>query len=185
MPTPAKTSLPELIDIGRTLVDEGGADALTVSAVAQGAGVKAPSLYKHFTDRAALLKAVEISILKDLEATLRAETKGRTPRVRLRSMADSYRRFAKTQPQRYALLYGHDALADPIIVEACRVAAQPLLEELRAAGIAETRMLPLARTITAFLHGFVSMEIAHAFRLGGDLEADFAASVETILQGVG
>ena len=184
MPTPAKTSLPELVDIARHLVDASGVEGLTVSAVAQSAGVKAPSLYKHFADRAALLRAVEISILADLEAMLRAETEGGTPGARLRSMASCYRRFAKAQPQRYALLYRRDALDDPAIAEACVFAAQPMFEELRAAGVKEERVLPLARTITAFLHGFVSMEIARAFRFGGDLDADFLASVETILREV-
>lgn len=182
MPTPAKTSLPALVAIARDLVDDGGAEALTVSAVAQRAGVKAPSLYKHFADRAALLRAVEISILHDLEAVLRADMKGRTSYARLRSMAESYRRFAATQPQRYAMLYRRDALDDPAIAEACRFAAEPMFEEMRAAGLSEDRVLPLARTLTAFMHGFVSMEIAHAFRLGGNLETAFASSIETILK---
>ena len=77
MPTPAKTSRPELVAIARRLVEASGPDALTVSAVAQSAGVKAPSLYKHFVDRTALLKACEIEILHELEATLRRETRQR------------------------------------------------------------------------------------------------------------
>ncbi|HEY9012552.1 MAG TPA: TetR/AcrR family transcriptional regulator [Devosia sp.] len=185
MPTPAKTSLAELVGIGRNLVDTNGADALTVSAVAQSAGVKAPSLYKHFADRSALLKAVEISVLRDLEGVLRAETRGKRPKARLRSMADAYRRFAKTQPRRYGLLYGRHAFEDPEIAEACRFAAQPLFEELARAAVPPERILPLSRTLAAFLHGFVSMEIVNAFHLGGDLDADFAQSIETILRELG
>lgn len=185
MPTPAKTSLAELVGIGRGLVDANGADALTVSAVAQGAGVKAPSLYKHFSDRSALLKAVEISVLHDLERVLRTETLGKTPKDRLKSMTHAYRRFARTQPRRYELLYGRHAFDDPDIAEACRFVAQPLFEELAKAGVPQERILPLSRTLTGFLHGFVSMEIVNAFHLGGDLDADFAQSIETILREVG
>jgi len=42
-------------------------------------------------------------------------------------------------------------------------------------------MLPLARTLTAFLHGFISMELANAFRLGGNIEAAFRDGLDTIL----
>lgn len=184
MPTPAKTSRPELVAIARRLVDACGPEALTVSAVAQSAGVKAPSLYKHFADRAALLKAVEIEILHDLEAVLRRETEGDTPKARLRSMAQAYRRFGKAAPNRYRVIYSGNAFTDPDIREACLFSAQPLFEELRAAGIAEDRVLPVSRTMVPFLHGFVLMEIGNAFNLGGDVDEAFDMALATILAGV-
>jgi AcrR family transcriptional regulator len=182
LPTPAKTSRLELVSIARGMIETSGAEALTVSAVAQSAGVKGPSLYKHFADRAALLKAVEINVLHELEAVLRAGTKGRTPRARLKSMAATYRRFAGERPHSYEVIYSRNAFDDPEIAAACLFAAKPLLEELRDAGIADERILPLARTLTAFLHGFVSMEIVNAFRLGGDINAAFDEGLETILR---
>ena len=182
MPTPAKTSRPELVAIARRLVAASGPEALTVSAVAQSAGVKAPSLYKHFADRAALMKAVEIEILLELEATLRRETEGETPKARIASMAHAYRRFGKAAPNRYRVIYSGNAFIDPDIRAACLFSAQPLFEELRAAGIAEDRVLPVSRTMVPFLHGFVLMEIGSAFNLGGDIEEAFESGLETILR---
>ncbi|MDB5540062.1 MAG: TetR/AcrR family transcriptional regulator [Devosia sp.] len=184
MPTPAKTSLAELATIARTLVEASGPEALTMGALAQGAGVKAPSLYKHFADRAAILKAVEIEILNELEAHLRRETRGDTPKARLAAMAAAYRRFGLAAPNRYKAIYSGNAFNDPEIRAACLFSAQPLFEELKAAGIAEPRILPLSRTLVAFLHGFVLMEIGNAFQLGGDIEEAFEASLETILREV-
>jgi len=181
LPTPPKTSRAELVAIALRLVEAEGTKALTVSAVAQQAGVKAPSLYKHFADRQALLKAVELDVLDGLERVLRNQTKGKTPRQRLLSLAAVYRRFANAHPHRYEAIYSRDAFNDPELAAASRRAAEPLFEELSAAGIAPERILPMARTLTAFLHGFVSMEIVNAFRLGGDLDKDFAESLDTIL----
>ncbi len=181
MPTPAKTSRSELIAIARRLVDTCGADAVTVSAVASAAGVKAPSIYKHFVDRAALLKAVELEVLHDLETTLRREIKGRTARARLGSMAETYRAFALAAPRRYAMIYGEHALEDPEIAAACLSAAGPLFDELRAAGVPEGDVLPISRTITAWLHGFCTMEIARAFRLGGSIDDAFETGLSLIL----
>ena len=184
MPTPAKTSPKELVSIARRLVVTTGADALTVSAVAERAGVKAPSLYKHFADRLALLKAVEIEVLGELEGALRAGTKGRTPRQRITAMAHTYRAFATEQPLRYGVIYSRNAAGDPAIADACLQAAKPLFEELEKAGLAPERILPVSRTLTAFMHGFVSMEIVNAFRLGGDIDEAFEAGLATILREV-
>ena len=181
MPTPAKTSREALIGIALGLVETGGADALTLAAVAQAAGVKAPSLYKHFADREALLAAVEIAVLHDLEAMLRRETTGRTPKTRLRSMATAYRRFGLEMPHRYGMIYRKNAGEDPELAAACLFAAQPLFEELQKAGVSDAIVLSTSRTLVAFLHGFVSMEIAQAFRLGGDLDEAFEHSLTTIL----
>ena len=52
----------------------------------------------------------------------------------------------------------------------------------RLAG--ERDALANARTIVAWAHGFVSMELAGAFRLGGDLDAAYAAGIEVILAGI-
>ena len=41
-----------------------------------------------------------------------------------------------------------------------------------------------ARTLVAWAHGFVSMELAGAFRLGGDLDKAYAFGVDAILAGV-
>jgi AcrR family transcriptional regulator len=182
MPTPAKTSPPQLARIARVLVESSGPDALTMGAVAQSAGIKPPSLYKHFADRAAILKVVEIEILHDLEAYLRRETRGPSAKARLIAMATAYRRFGRTAPNRYKAIYSGNAFNDPEIRAACLFSAQPLFEELKAAGIAEARILPLSRTLVAFLHGFVLMEIGNAFNLGGSIDEAFDSSLETILR---
>jgi AcrR family transcriptional regulator len=181
LPTPAKTSPTRLATIARTLIEASGPDALTMGAVAQSAGIKPPSLYKHFADRAAILKAVEIEILYELEGHLRRETHGATPKARLVAMATAYRRFGLAAPNRYKAIYSGNAFNDPETRAACLFSAQPLFEELKAAGIAEPRILPLSRTLVAFLHGFVLMEIGNAFQLGGSIEEAFDASLETIL----
>ncbi|MGV3489767.1 MAG: TetR-like C-terminal domain-containing protein [Devosia sp.] len=165
-------------------VEASGPDALTVGAVAAAAGIKAPSLYKHFADRAALLKAVEIDVLHELEAYLRREIHGATPKARLRALAEAYRRFAKDAPNRYRVIYSGNAFIDAEIRAACVFSAQPLFEQLRAAGIAEDRVLPVSRTMVPFLHGFVLMEIGSAFNLGGDVDEAFALGIETVLAGV-
>jgi hypothetical protein len=46
------------------------------------------------------------------------------------------------------------------------------------------RALETARLLTAFVHGFASMELAGAFRLGGDVDAAYRFGIDTIIAGV-
>lgn len=184
MPTPAKTSREALQTIARRLVEASGPDALTVGAVALAAGIKPPSLYKHFADRAALLKAVEIDVLHELEAYIRREMIGSRPKERLKAMARAYRAFGIKSPHRYKVIYSGNAFIDPEIRAACLFSAQPMFEELQAAGLPEDRVLSVSRTIVPFLHGFVLMEIGSAFNLGGDVDEAFETGLETILGGL-
>ena len=172
----------ELVGIARGLVETAGPDALTLGALASKAGIKPPSLYKHFADRAAVLKAVEIEVLYELERWLRQETRGATPKARLIAMAKAYRAWGKAKQNRYRTIYSGNAFNDPQIRAACLHSALPLFEELAAAGIAETRRLPLSRTLVAFMHGFTLMEIGNAFNLGGSVDEAFDSSLETILR---
>ncbi len=184
MPTPAKTSAAELLSIARGLVEETGPDALTLGALAGKAGIKAPSLYKHYADRSAVLKAVEISLLHELEAALRTAATGDTPKARMKAMAHAYRAWGKAKPNRYRVIYSGNAFLDPEIRAACLFAAQPLFEELRAAGVPEDRILVESRTIAPYLHGFVLMEIGSAFNLGGDVDAAFENALDTMLRDI-
>ena len=48
----------------------------------------------------------------------------------------------------------------------------------------EAGALAAARTVAAWAHGFVSMELAGAFRLGGDVDDAYDTGIEVILAGV-
>lgn len=50
--------------------------------------------------------------------------------------------------------------------------------------VGERDELEGARTMVAWAHGFMTMELAGAFRLGGDLETAYAFGIESILNGV-
>jgi hypothetical protein len=50
--------------------------------------------------------------------------------------------------------------------------------------VGEREALEAARTVVAWAHGFVSMELAGAFRLGGDLEVAYAYGIDSILAGI-
>lgn len=162
VPAPEKTSLGPIVAAGRDLLEAEGPGGLTMQSVARRVGVRAPSLYKHVRDRAALLSAVAAAVVGDLVGRLEA-TDGS-----IEQLAHSYRRFAHEQPQGFRLLFS--TYASPGALDR---AAAPVLRAAREL-VGEQESLEAARLVTAWLTGFIEMELAGAFRLGGDLDHAFA-----------
>ncbi len=161
MPTPERTSLAAIVDAGRTVLEAGGPAALTMQAVAQRVGVRAPSLYKRVRDRDSLLQLVAEATVEDLGGRLTASDGSLT------ALARTYRSFAHERPEGFRLMYAVPGNAD-----ALQRASEPVL---RAAGraVGPEHALDAARLLTAWATGFVSMELAGAFRLGGDVDQAF------------
>jgi AcrR family transcriptional regulator len=179
MPTPARTSLQEIVAAGRALVEADGVQALTMQRVAAAVGVRAPSLYKRVTDRTTLVRLIVEDVLRELTERLdRAATTG-DPRRDLAALALAFRSFAHERPRAYALLFAGGEDADGSESELLARASAAVLRTAEALTGPE-HALEAARTVTAWAHGFVSMELAGAFRLGGDVDAAFAYGVDRL-----
>ena len=182
-PTPARTSSDAILVAARAVLERDGLDGLTMQAVAQRVGVRAPSLYKHVADRAALIQAVAEAVVADLEAVLAVRRPSPDPSEDLRAVARRYRSFVRTHPAGYGLLFADlpfGAAPNPGRVAAL---AQPIVDAM-ARIVGEEEALPAARTFVAWAHGFTSMERAGAFRRGGDVDAAYAVGIDVILSGI-
>lgn len=167
MPTPERTTLPAIVDAARALLERGGPAQVTMQAVADRVGVRAPSLYKRVRDRDEVLRLVAEAAASDLSARF-AETDGS-----LAALAATYRAFAHDGPESFRLLLASDAAA------ALAEVADPIVRAT-AELVGEERALDAARLVTAWATGFLTMELAGAFRLGGDLDEAFAYGLDVI-----
>src|SRR3954468_23160534 len=183
MPSPPKTSDSAIIAAARKLVRAHGRDGFSMGDVAAAVGIRAPSLYGRFADRSALVTAVELSLWRELGEALARAPRRAEPVAALSELARAYRAFAKANPREYALLF--DARAEHS-AQATKARAASMAPALPAfvALVGEPAALAAARVLTPFLHGFVTMELAGAFRLGGGIDAAFEHGVATILEGL-
>ncbi|MCF3960579.1 TetR/AcrR family transcriptional regulator [Streptomyces fuscigenes] len=169
MPTPERTSLEAIVEAARDILETQGIAQLTMQAVGSRVGVRAPSLYKRVRNRDTLLRLVTEATLRDLEEHLGAVPVSADPGERLGHLLRAMRAFAHSRPAAYHLIFSNTPA--PTRPEPALLAhsAAPLLET--AAELAgPDQALEAARTVTAWAHGFISMELAHAFNLGGDVE---------------
>lgn len=97
----------EIVAAATVLLQEGSAASVTLRAVARGAGITAPAIYRHFPDVDAILRAVVDAAFDDLEQQLRAAGEGREDPVdRLHAVCRGYLAFADQHPERYRLMLG-------------------------------------------------------------------------------
>jgi AcrR family transcriptional regulator len=178
-PARARTTQTDIVAAGRELLEAGGLDAVTMQAIADRVGIRAPSLYKRFANRGELIAAIGADILEDLSGEL-APHGTVEPQAGLREAAAAFRRFALAHPRSYELIFMSLPPGSQPPAELNAAAAAPLVELAgRLAG--PERALEAARLITAFAHGFVSMELSGAFRLGGDVDAAYRYGVDVVV----
>lgn len=178
MPAPAQTSTEAIVAAGRRLLEERGADALTMRDVADAVGVRAPSLYKRVRDRSDLVRLILEDVADELAAALDAAAASGDPAADLRAMTAAYRRFARANPVTYALMYAPQTVPGET-ERSVRSSATLLRVVEELAG--PRHALPAARMIVAWANGFITMELAGAFRLGGDLEEAWAFGLDRVL----
>lgn len=172
MPTPERTSLPEIVEAGCELLEEHGLAGLTMQSVAARVGVRAPSLYKRVRDRDALIAAVAEATVAHLTRRLEASDRS------LESLARAYRAFAHERPEGFRLMFAASASQD-----ALDRGAETILRSA-AALAGEQHALEAARLVTAWATGFIHMELAGAFRLGGDIDDAFEFGLAALRRGL-
>jgi AcrR family transcriptional regulator len=172
MPTPDRTSLEEIIAAARAIVEADGLARLTMQAVADRVGVRAPSLYKRVRNRDELVRLVAEATVEDLAARLGAIDTGGDARAYLGDLVREFRAFAHARPAGYRLIFGWGPETDKPAPESYARASAPLLRV--AADLAgPDQALEAARTVTAWANGFIGMELAGAFNLGGNVDDAF------------
>ena len=158
-------------DLRRALLDEAlrtiqhdGVEALTLRTIGLALGVSRTALYRHFTDKRALLSVVATEgfrMLKErlLEAWSPGGVRG------FNAMGVAYIRFAMANPSHYRVMFGgfvDNAARDAELTREATAAFQALVDSLVAlqkdGSVRKDDPLQLAQFIWATVHG-ISMLI--------------------------
>jgi AcrR family transcriptional regulator len=109
-----------------------GVDGLTLRAVGSSLGVSRTALYRHFTDKAALLAAVAAEGFRMLRVDLEeAWTRGGRGREGFDAMGVAYVRFAVAHPSHYRVMFGAEIQAkNPELAEEGARAFQVLVDSI-------------------------------------------------------
>jgi AcrR family transcriptional regulator len=183
MPTPDRTSIAEIVSAAQELLEAEGLPGLTMAGVATRVGVRAPSLYKRLAGRDELVGLVADATVNDLADRLEAlaADERRDPGETVIALARGFRAFAGARPAGYQLIFALGPDAARPRTESLTRATEVLL---RVAGrlVGPDDALEAARLLTAWAHGFVSMELSGAFRMGGNVDRAFDFGVARLVE---
>lgn len=161
MPYPSKTDRDTILATAMDLVVRDGIDKLAIRGVAAALDLTPNALYRYFPSLAALEGALaDESRLRLLDALQKSAVK-KPPKEAIRSIARAYVRFAREQPQVFALT---------LMPSAAETESEP--SHLRSwhfvlgqvVRIYDDRRAPEAAVaLWAFLHGMTVLETAGVF----------------------
>jgi AcrR family transcriptional regulator len=135
-----------IIRAGLNLVDEHGAEALSVNGVAAALGVKGPSLYNYIAGRDDLIEGIRDLIVAEMRLDFDISSWTAT----LEAWACSYRAAFTAHPRALPLLAAR-SVQSPAALRAYAAA----FDRLRGAGWPEDRLLPLVWAVEYFVIGSV------------------------------
>ncbi|MEV7780525.1 helix-turn-helix domain-containing protein [Kitasatospora sp. NPDC088351] len=126
-----------VVAAGRRVIERDGIEALTMRAVATELGTAPASLYRHVTDRDALLLAV----LEEIAAGLPVDVPGADPKARLlRRLCDAHDYMAGHAWVLHILIRGE------LVAENALDFSNACLADLMAAGLPPARAMPAYRS---------------------------------------
>jgi AcrR family transcriptional regulator len=163
-----------LIDQALRTIDREGVEGLTLRTVGDALGVSRTALYRHFSDKQALVAGVAREGFRTLRLTL-VEAWERTGRGQagFQAMGEAYLQFAVTHPSHYRVMFGRfveSGARDPELVQEAEAAFQALVDALVAQqrdGLARRDdPILLARFVWSMVHGIAMLTIDGQLRDG-------------------
>lgn len=181
MPYPSQVTPAHILTAASEMIAAEGVESLSLGKLAGALGIKAPSLYRYFESKTALLRALNERTLRELINALYPAPEGDAV-ARVLSMLRAYRTFAHQHAALYGLLFTNTHAG--ISPEAGLSEALVLpLQAVMAVVSGEAESLAALRGAMALVHGFVMLELAGQFRRGGDLDAAFEAAIGAYVAG--
>jgi AcrR family transcriptional regulator len=158
----------EIVAAARAIIETDGVEALTMSRLGAAVGMRAPSLYKHFPDKASVEAALAAQALEDL-----AQAFARADDASFAGLARAYRAWAHAHPRLHRF-----------------VNARPLPRDRLPAGLEQRTAAPLiaaaggdrdlARAAWAAIAGLVDLELNGRLPPDADVDAAYAAAVRAL-----
>ncbi|MGK5729416.1 TetR/AcrR family transcriptional regulator [Streptomyces sp. URMC 124] len=157
----------QIVAAARDLLEERGRDELTMRALAESLGIRAPSLYKHFRNKEAVEAALTEDGLAEMGAALYAALRKAPEVERVPALLAAYRRHALAHQGLYRL-----ATTGTLP----RAALPDGLEEWAGTPFYLATEDPhRAQALWSYAHGMVVLELDGRYPDGSDLDLTWQA----------
>ncbi len=177
----------QICEAARTIFAKEGVDGISMRRIAADVGITPTAIYRHFTDKNALVAAIVDEGFAILENKMRQTPRGRTGRETLMRLLDGYTDFALAYPQYYDFMFllpRTDVRRYPDDFRRRESATFNILldlvsETIQSGEFKQDEALETSLTIWSHAHGFMSLYRCGRF---GDHPVRFRRSFGRSLQ---
>jgi AcrR family transcriptional regulator len=162
-----------VVDVALALIDEKGLDALSLAAVADRAGVAAPSLYKHVGGLAELRELMAERIVRQITTIFAGEVMGRAGDDAVVALMRAYRAYVKSNPARYRLVPLDPLHRESSLAQAGVELLEVFYAVMRAYGLEKSAATHAIRRLRATAHGFATLEAGGGFGMDEDIDTSY------------
>ena len=155
-----------ILDAASRLLEDSGPEAVTLRAVGEAAGVSRSAPYRHYADKAALMRALAERTLRQIAGWIRhGAERHQDAWQRVHAGCRAYIDYAVEHPHHYQLVFGDTPIAepDPGLEEAADDAMSAVGELVAQAQDADLlRPGPtreIATIVWVLLHGLAALQI--------------------------
>ena len=171
-----------VVDVALALVDEKGLEALSLAAVADRAGVAAPSLYKHVGSLAELRDLMAEQVIKQLTTLFAGEVMGRSGDEAVAALLRAYRAYVLQNPGRYHLMPLDPLRQSPALAQAGREQMDVFVAVMRGYGLEQSAATHAMRRLRAAAHGFATLEAGGGFGMSENVDESYEQLIEMCLR---
>jgi AcrR family transcriptional regulator len=159
----------EVVASGAEFADEVGIGSVSLAALAERLGVKAPALYKHVDGISDLQHRIATLAMTELGDALREALQGKSRADAIGALFTTLQSYITEHPGRYnattgAQFQGND---DPLLAATTRV-----IESVRAVlsgyGIQPDELDHAIRMLRCMIHGYALLQAANGFQWSND-----------------
>src|SRR5262245_16924989 len=187
-------------NLRRALIDEAlatiraeGVESLTLREIGARLGVSRTALYRHFTDKRALLTAVATEGFRTLRQQLVAAwEEGGRGAAAFQGMGAAYVGFAVANPSHYRVMFGglvYDEAREPALASEAAGAFEALVDALttlqRERIVRGDETVLMARYVWAVVHGVSMLAIDGQLHEPGAVEQLTPYAIEGLVTGIG
>ncbi len=173
-----------VVTAAATIADAEGLGALTLARLAEGLGIRTPSLYNHVAGLDALRRALALRGTRDLAGRLSRAAIGKSGDGAIVALGRAYRDFVVAHPGVYATMLRAPAPGDGEWQAAGAEVVGIVLAALSGYDFGEDEALHVVRGLRSVLHGFATLEVAGGFGLPLDLDESFERLLRTFVAGL-
>lgn len=175
----------EVVASGAEFADEAGIGSVSLAALAERLGVKAPALYKHVDGIGDLQHRIATLAMTELGEALRDALQGKSGADAIGALFTALQSYIAEHPGRYnattgAQFQGSD---DPLLAATTRV-----IDSIRAVvsgyGIQPDELDHAIRMLRCMIHGYALLQAANAFQWSNDPDESVAWMIRFVDAGL-